>query len=198
MATTSTNEMILIMGDVHIPTRINSIPPEIKTTLKNTKSKFNKIICTGNYGNTETHTWLKSLLSKGCENNFYTVKTEDKSTSTSPSTQVITSNEFKLGVINGFQLVPWSDLTSLSSVQKQLNCDILIHGHTHIKSIYHFEGKWYINPGSISGAFSALRNNPSPSFMIIVTVDDVSSLYTYELNQTTKAFDIERIEITKS
>lgn len=198
MATTSTNEMILVMGDVHIPNRINAIPNEIKTTLKNSKSKFNKIICTGNYGNTETHTWLKSLLGKGCENNFYTVKTEDKSTLTQPPTQVITSNEFKIGVINGFQLVPWGDLTALSSIQKQLNCDILIHGHTHMKSVYHFEGKWYINPGSITGAFSALRNNPSPSFIIIVTVDDVASVYTYELNQTTKAFDIEKVEITKA
>ena len=103
MATASTNEMILVMGDVHIPNRINAIPDEIKSALKSSKSKFNKIICTGNYGDTETHAWLKSLLCKGCESNFYCVKTEDKPVSTYPPTQVITSNEFKIGFINGFQ-----------------------------------------------------------------------------------------------
>ena len=41
-------ECILIMGDVHIPNRIDSLPKEIIKILEENKNKFNRIICTGN------------------------------------------------------------------------------------------------------------------------------------------------------
>ena len=38
-------ECILIMGDVHIPNRIDSLPKEITKILEENKNKFNRIIC---------------------------------------------------------------------------------------------------------------------------------------------------------
>ena len=58
-------ELILIMGDVHIPNRIDHIPIETKNILEKNKSKFSRILCTGNFGNIETYDWFKYLLSPG-------------------------------------------------------------------------------------------------------------------------------------
>ena len=190
-------ELILIMGDVHIPNRIDQIPIEIKNILEKNKSKFSRILCTGNFGNMETYDWFKSLLSPGHE--FNCVKNDFQETNLSfPENLMIKSNKFKIGVINGYQIVPWGDLTSLSAISKQLECDVLVSGFTHIKGVYNFEGKWFINPGTLTGAFSSLSNNPSPSFMLLLTVEDSATLYLYELDINTKNFDVKKIELTKS
>ena len=52
--------------------------------------------------------------------------------------------------------------------------------------------------GTITGAFSSLSNNPLPSFMILIIVNDSSTLYQYELNQNTKSIDVSKIELNKS
>jgi vacuolar protein sorting-associated protein 29 len=190
-------ELILIMGDVHIPNRIDHIPIEIKNILEKNKSKFSRILCTGNFGNIETYDWFKSLLSPGHE--FNCVKNDFQETNLSfPEKLMIKSNKFKIGIINGYQIVPWGDLTSLSAISKQLECDVLISGFTHINGVYNFEGKWFINPGTLTGAFSSLSNNPSPSFMLLLTVEDSATLYLYELDVNTKNFDVKKIELTKS
>ena len=53
-------------------------------------------------------------------------------------------------------MVPWGDTESLAMVQRQLDVDILISGHTHRFDAFEHENKFYINPGSITGAYSAL------------------------------------------
>lgn len=195
---TSPAELILIMGDVHIPSRIDIIPEDIKTILENNKGKFHRVICTGNFGTIDTYEWFKTLLPKGKEWNFNCVKNDFQETNLSfPDTLTVKSNEFKIGIINGYQIVPWGDLTSLSALSKQMECDILVSGFTHIRGVFHFEGKWFINPGTITGAFSPLSNNPPPSFMILLTLPEFATLYLYELNQSTKQFNVSKIDITK-
>ena len=187
------------MGDVYIPNRIDQIPEEIKKVLMDNKTKITRIICTGNFGNMETYDWFNSLLSKGREYNFHCVRNHFQEAKVSfPETTCIKSNEFKIRIINGYQVVPWGDLTALSSILKKLECDILVSGFTHVKGVYQFEGKWYINPGTITGAFSPLNNNPVPSFMILLTMEDTAILYSYELNQSTKVLDVSKVEISKS
>jgi vacuolar protein sorting-associated protein 29 len=40
--------------------------------------------------------------------------------------------------------------------------DILITGHTHRIETYEYEGKFFLNPGSATGAFSAVNAYHSP------------------------------------
>jgi hypothetical protein len=42
------------------------------------------------------------------------------------------------------------------TTHSQMGVDILISGHTHQNSTSEYEGKWFINPGSITGAYSPL------------------------------------------
>ena len=191
-------ELLLIMGDVHIPSRIDSIPEDVKALLNSNKGKFSRIICTGDFGTLETYNWFKSLLPKSKEWNFNCVKNDFQETKLSfPDTLTIKSNNFKIGIINGYQIVPWGDLTALNALSKQMECDILISGFTHLRGVFHFEGKWFINPGTITGAFSPLTNNPQPSFMVLFTLPDVATLYLYEYNQNSKQFDVSKIDLTK-
>lgn len=69
---------------------------------------------------------------------------------------MITVGQFRIGLIHGHQVVPWGDEESLALVQRQLDVDILISGHTHRFEAYEHENKFYINPGSATGAFSPL------------------------------------------
>ena len=191
-------ELLLIMGDVHIPSRIDVIPDGIKSLLNSNKGKFSRIICTGDFGTLETYEWFKSLLPKSKEWNFNCVKNDFQETNLSfPDTLTVKSNDFKIGIINGYQIVPWGDLTALSALSKQMECDILVSGFTHLRGVFHFEGKWFVNPGTITGAFSPLTNNPKPSFMILFTLPEVATLYLYEYNQGTKQFDVSKIDLTK-
>lgn len=191
-------ELLLIMGDVHVPGRVDAIPEDVKNLLENNRGKFSRILCTGNFGTMETYEWFKSLLPKSKEWNFNCVKNDFQETKLSfPDTLAIKSNDFKIGIVNGYQIVPWGDLTELSALSKQMECDILISGFTHLRGVFHFEGKWFINPGTITGAFSPLTNNPPPSFMVLFTLPDVATLYLYEYNQSSKQFDVSKIDLTK-
>ncbi len=53
------------------------------------------------------------------------------------------------------QVVPWGDAESLANLQRKLDVDILVTGHTHKNDVYEYEKKYIINPGSITGAYSA-------------------------------------------
>ena len=191
-------ELLLIMGDVHIPSRIDSIPQEVKEILDANKGKFSRVICTGDFGTVETYEYFKSLLPKSKEWNFNCVKNDFQETNISfPDKITVKSNDYKIGIINGYQIVPWGDLTALSALSKQMECDILISGFTHLRGVFHFEGKWFINPGTITGAFSPLTNNPAPTFMVLFTLPEVATLYLYEYNASSKQFDVTKFELTK-
>ena len=81
-------------------------------------------------------------------------------------------------------MVPWGDSEALGALQRQLDCDILITGHTHQFSAYEAEGKLFINPGSATGAFSpsfALDREPTPSFVLMDVQQQRVVVYVYEL-----------------
>lgn len=70
---------------------------------------------------------------------------------------MVTVGQFKIGLIHGHQVIPWGDMASLALLQRQLDVDILISGHTHKFEAFENENKFYINPGSATGAYCALE-----------------------------------------
>ena len=73
-----------------------------------------------------------------------------------PEQKVVTVGQFRIGLSHGHQVVPWGDPESLALIQRQLDVDILISGHTHKFEAYEHENKFYINPGSATGAYNPL------------------------------------------
>lgn len=79
------------------------------------------------------------------------------------------------------QVVPWGDLDSLAMLQRQLDVDILITGHTHQFKAYKHEGGVIINPGSATGAYSSITYDVNPSF-VLMDIDGMRVVvYVYEL-----------------
>lgn len=68
----------------------------------------------------------------------------------------MTVGQFRIGLVHGHQIVPWGDKESLAMLQRQLDVDILISGHTHKFEAFESENKFYINPGSATGAYHPL------------------------------------------
>jgi vacuolar protein sorting-associated protein 29 len=92
-------------------------------------------------------------------------------------------------------VVPWGDLEALAAVQRQLDVDILVSGHTHQNQIVQYDGKYFINPGSATGAYSSTNSAPRPSFILIAVQGDEVVAFIYEL--INEEINVQRIEFTK-
>ena len=182
-------ELVLVVGDMFVPQRSQDIDPQFKTIL--IPNKLQHVLSLGNIGSRESYDWLKSL-----SNDFHSVK-GDYDEGDMPDKKVVTIGEFKIGLIHGHQILPWGNTEALSSVQRQLDCDILLSGHTHEINVKVVDNKLNINPGSISGAFSNVVSDPSPSFVLMVLQGTEAIIYLYVLNDRTQKFDVNKIEYTK-
>lgn len=114
-----------------------------------------------------------------------------------PEKKVVQIGEFKIGMIHGHQVLPWGDIDALTNVQRELGCDILLSGHTHQISIQAKDKKFYINPGSISGSFSHLIADPSPSFVLMVLQGEEARVFLYILNDKSENFELTTLEFIK-
>ena len=183
------SEIILLVGDMLVPQRISDINEHFKSLLS--PNKINHVLCLGNIGNKESYDWLKSL-----SNNFHCVKGDYDLDESLPEQKMIQIGEFKIGIIHGHQVLPSGDINSLSNIQRQLGCNILVSGYTHELSIKVKDNALYINPGSISGAFSPSIKDNSPSFILLALQGDIAIIYTYIFNNENKKSDVKKYEYT--
>jgi len=175
--------LVLVLGDLHIPHRAAALPTKFKGLLM--PGKIQHILCTGNLVDRVTLDFLKSLAS-----DVHVVRGDfDDSTylpgsDNLPEQKVVTIGNFKLGLCHGHQIVPWGDPDALGAKQRELDCDILVTGHTHRFAAYEYAQKLFINPGSATGAFNAgfkVGEEPTPSF-VLMDVQGVNVVtYVYEL-----------------
>lgn len=182
-------ELVLVVGDMFIPQRSPDITEQFKSIL--TPNKVQHVLCLGNIGNRESLDWLKSL-----SNDFHQVK-GDFDEGDIPEKKLVKIGDFSIGLIHGHQVLPWGDLESLANVQRSLGCDILISGHSHKNNIKVKENKLYINPGSISGAFSPLIEDSVPSFILMVLQGEEAIIYLYTLSDKSKKFEVNKFEYTR-
>ncbi|XP_065889692.1 vacuolar protein sorting-associated protein 29-like [Dysidea avara] len=176
--------LVLVIGDFHIPHRQHSLPPQFKKLL--VPGKIQHVICTGNLCTKETYDYLKTIAS-----DVHVVKGDFDDVSAYPDQKVVSVGNFKIGLIHGHQVVPWGDIESLSLFQRQLDVDILISGHTHKFEAQVHEGKFYLNPGSATGAYNALDNNVIPSFALMDIQGDNLVAYVYQLQKEVKVQKVE-------
>ena len=72
---------------------------------------------------------------------------------TQNDTLVVRHEPFTIGAVHGHQVLPWGDLESLNNVARQLNVDVLVFGHKHKFEAFEYDGRFFINPGSATGAY---------------------------------------------
>lgn len=179
---------MLVVGDLHIPHRANSVPAKFRKLL--VPGKIQHILCTGNLCTKESVDYLKTLAS-----DVHVVRGDFDENLNYPEQKVVTVGNFRIGLCHGHQVVPWGDTESLAMVQRQLDVDILISGHTHRFDAFEHENKFYINPGSITGAYSALDSSIIPSFVLLDIQQSTMIAYVYQLIGVD--VKVERIEYKK-
>lgn len=171
--------LTLAIGDLFIPERSIDIPQKFKKLLAPnpqsipTNSKINRVVCLGNILNsTSTLQFLNTIspqfeLVKGeyddvsilSQQLLLVMGSQTKSTSGNSGVNVPMYSRFvhdnlKIGYTNGYQIVPRGDPLALSSFARELDVDVLIWGGTHRVEAYTLDGKFFVNPGSATGAFS--------------------------------------------
>ncbi|CEI88293.1 hypothetical protein G6F70_004993 [Rhizopus microsporus] len=182
--------LVLAIGDLHIPYRTHGLPEKFRKLL--VPGKIQRILCTGNLVDKETHQYLRTIAG-----DLTTVKGEFDDVDL-PQTKVIQEGEFRIGIIHGHQVIPRGDIEALNIIARQLEVDVLLSGYTHKFEAYEFDGRFFINPGSATGAYSAIpdTSDPIPSFVLM----DIqgSNIVTYVYKLVDNEVKVEKIEYKKS
>lgn len=182
MAGKDFGELVLVLGDAHIPHRAGLIPDKFQRML--VPNKMQHVVCTGNLCTREQYDEIRTLapnvhvVAGDFDDNF-------------PETKVVQIGNFKIGLMHGHQVVPWGDPHSLAMQQRKMDVDILVSGHTHKNEVNEFNGKWFINPGSITGAYSSIHADVTPSFVLLAIQGNKVVAYVYELHG-------DNVEVSKS
>ncbi|XP_066466069.1 vacuolar protein sorting-associated protein 29-like [Tiliqua scincoides] len=182
-------KLVLVIGDLHIPHRCSDLPAKFRKLL--VPGRIQHILCTGNLCTKESYDYLKTLAG-----DVHVVRGDFDEGLSYPEQKVIMVGQFRIGLIHGHQIVPWGDMASLAILRRQLNVDILISGHTHRFEALEYENKFYINPGSATGAYNALDRNIIPSFVLMDI--QASAVVTYVYRLVGEEVKVERIEYKKT
>ncbi|CAM9741430.1 unnamed protein product [Discosporangium mesarthrocarpum] len=177
-------ELVLVLGDMHIPHRAPAIPEKFRKML--VPNKMQHVLCTGNLVGKDQFDELRSLAP-----NVHVVRGDFEEATSFPESKVVQIGQFRVGLIHGHQIVPWGDPKALAIVQRQLDVDILVSGHTHRNQVNEVGGRWFINPGTITGAYSAMEPKAVPSFILLAMQGPKCVTFVYELNG-------DQVEVSKS
>ncbi|KAF5309571.1 hypothetical protein D9619_012421 [Psilocybe cf. subviscida] len=166
--------LVLVIGDLHIPHRVHDLPAKFKKLL--VPGKIQQILCTGNVCDKETYEYLRTISP-----DVHVVR-GDFDESGFPLSMTIVHHPVRIGVVHGHQAIPTGDLDSLSALARQMDVDVLISGHTHVFQAIQYDNKFFVNPGTATGAWSGSFNgDPIPSFALMDIQGSVVVTYVYQL-----------------
>ncbi|CAO3596792.1 unnamed protein product [Absidia cylindrospora] len=183
--------LVLVIGDLHIPHRAHDLPLKFKKLL--VPGKIQQIICTGNICDKETLDYLKTIAG-----DITIVKGDFDENSKFPQAKLLTIGGIRVGVLHGHQVIPWGDIESLDNTARQMEADLLLSGHTHEFEATEFNGRYFINPGSATGAYSSAPDSLDvvPSFVLM----DIqgTSVVTYVYKLIDDEVKVEKLEYKKN
>lgn len=140
-----------------------------------TPGKIGQIICLGNLKDKETFDFLRQVAPE-----LHIVKGDyDVDTPNLALSKVVQHGNMRLGFTHGHTVIPQGDADALLIAARQMDVDVLLWGGTHKFEAYELEGKFFVNPGSATGAFSTNwqvdDEEPTPSFCLM----DVSTQFSW-------------------
>lgn len=167
--------LVLIIGDLHIPYKAHEISRIFRDHLQ--PGKIHQILCTGNVCVKSEMDYLRTIC-----NEIVVVRGElDEEGISNIEQTVLTIGGFRVGLISSYSAFPIDDHSRLAIKQRELGVDILIHGGTHKADAYEYDGCFYLDPGSATGAFTPTNANPTPSFILLNVQGTTAVAYIYTL-----------------
>ncbi|EEH41574.1 vacuolar protein sorting-associated protein [Paracoccidioides lutzii Pb01] len=196
-----TSRLVLAIGDLFVPDRAPDIPAKFKKLL--TPGKIGQILCLGNLTDRDTFEFLRQIAP-----DLQLVKGDfDVDSPNLPLSKVVTHGSLRIGFTHGHTIIPPGDADSLLIAARQMDVDILLWGGTHKFEAYELEGRFFINPGSATGAFTTTaggmgqdEEEPTPSFCLMDVQGDVLVLYVYQLRkdaQGAETVSVEKVSFRK-
>lgn len=120
--------------------------------------RIHQIVCTGNLQDRETYDFLRSV----CPNIHLVQGSNDDISSlqlpvgaTPVRSLVLKQGALRIGVTHADAIFPpLGNHEGLAMAARQMDVDLLIWGGTHLQEIFDLDGRFFINPGSATGAIS--------------------------------------------
>lgn len=110
---------------------------------------------------------------------------------TTALSKVVTHGNLRIGFTHGDSIIPPGDPDALLIAARQMDVDVLCWGGTCKFEAYEMEGKFFVNPGSATGAVAwgdevieaggDEEEGNVPSFVLMDVQGDVLVLYVYQL-----------------
>lgn len=83
----------------------------------------------------------------------------------------MTHGSLRIGFTHGHTIIPPNDADALLIAARQMDVDILLWGGTHRFEAFELDGRFFVNPGSATGAFTTNwlpdGQEPVPSFCLM-------------------------------
>lgn len=140
---------MLVIGDLHLPYRASDLPSKFRKLL--VPGKIQQIVCTGNVCDRETLDYLRTVAG-----DVHVVRGDWDDNVHFPSSLILHHPPLRIGVLHGHQIVPAGDTDSLCALARAMDVDVLLSGSTHKFDAFEREGRFFVNPGSATGAWSAI------------------------------------------
>jgi len=182
---------VLIIGDTHIPSRAERLPPKIESHILS--EKYSLVLCTGDLVAYEVLQLLKRIGEvKVVRGNMDYLPF--------PKSEVVALGNVKIGLIHGHQVYPRGDISRLTRIALKFGVNVLISGHTHVPLVKKVETTsrdvLLLNPGSATGVWSGGGGSLIPSFMECAVRGSVVEVTCYELKANTLIKSRHEISLT--
>jgi len=206
-----TSRLVLVIGDLHIPDRAFDIPAKFKKLL--TPGKIGQTLCLGNITDKPTYEYLHNLtpdlkIIRGRYDTSpspFSTPSSSTTSSSAPISQVVTHGQLRIGFLEGFTVVSSQEPDLLLAEANKLDVDVLCWGGTHRFDAFDHEGKFFVNPGSATGAFSTGWMGEGeeivPSFCLMNVQGISLTMYVYLLRKDANGVEnvaVEKITYTKN
>jgi vacuolar protein sorting-associated protein 29 len=149
-------ELVLVLGDLHIPQRASKIPAAFQRML--VPNKMQHVICTGNIS-MEQYEELRGLAPNVhvVAGDYDDLEADSPGVVSFPETRVLQVGNLRIGVVHGHQLIPFKSKEAVERMRRKLDVDVIVTGHTHQAQVNVQEDDYYhINP------VSSKRSNVPP------------------------------------
>ncbi|TVY26629.1 Vacuolar protein sorting-associated protein [Lachnellula hyalina] len=166
-----------------------------------TPGKIGQTLCLGNLTDKPTYDYLRSISPdlKIVKGHF------DADATSLPLAQTVTHGSLKIGFLEGFTMVAPMEMDLMLAEANKMDVDVLCWGGTHRFDAFEYENKFFVNPGSATGAFTtgwtAEGEEMVPSFCLMDVQGIGLTLYVYQLRKDAngvESVNVEKITYTKN
>jgi vacuolar protein sorting-associated protein 29 len=136
----------------HIPHQHRPSPSDTSQFKKLlTPGKISLSLILGNLTDPSVYTFLKTLSPT-----LHIVRGDfDVDAPHLPPSKVVQHGNLRIGLLHGHTIVPPGDADALLATARHMDVDVLCWGGTHRFEAWEAEGKFFVNPGSATGAVSS-------------------------------------------